>query len=109
MTYTLTMAADEGIRIAKDGVAEVSMTDARANLTHLLRRVRYGDDVAAFTERGARAAYVVTPDFYNRALADRAALLVLAETIRRLPEGVRGEDWASELLSLVWSFTGDSD
>lgn len=74
MTYTLAMAAEQGIQIAKDGVAEVSMTGARANLTQLLRDVRYGGRPAAFTERGARAAYVVPPDFYEQALRDRAII-----------------------------------
>lgn len=74
MTYTLAMAAEQGIQIASDGVAEVSMTGARANLTQLLRDVRYGGRPAAFTERGARAAYVVPPDFYEQALRDRAII-----------------------------------
>jgi len=74
MTYTLAMAADQGIQIADDGVAEVSMTDARANLTQLLRDVRYGKRPAAFTERGARSAYVVPPDFYEQAIRDRAII-----------------------------------
>ncbi|MFF4552763.1 type II toxin-antitoxin system Phd/YefM family antitoxin [Streptomyces sp. NPDC001422] len=65
------MAADQGIQIADDGVAEVSMTDARANLTPLLRDVRYGGRPAAFTERGKRSAYVVPPDFYEQAVEDR--------------------------------------
>jgi hypothetical protein len=67
MTYTLSMAADQGIRIADDGVAEVSMTDARALLTKLIRRVRESGPPAAgaFTERGERRAYVVTPGFYE--------------------------------------------
>jgi len=74
MTYTLAMAADQGIQIADDGVAEVSMTDARANLTQLLRDVRYGKRSGAFTERGERSAYVVPPDFYEQALRDRAII-----------------------------------
>lgn len=74
MTYTLAMAADQGISIADDGVAEVSMTHARANLTQLLRDVRYGKRSAAFTERGERSAYVVPPDFYEQALRDRAII-----------------------------------
>lgn len=74
MTYTLAMAADQGIRIAKDGVAEVSMTDARANLTQLIRDVRYGGRPAAFTERGSRSAYVVPAEFYEQALRDRAII-----------------------------------
>lgn len=69
MTYTLAMAADQGIQTAEDGVAEVSMTDARANLTRLIRRVREDAQVAAFTERGERRAYVVTPEWYERARA----------------------------------------
>lgn len=71
MTYTLAMAADQGIQTAPDGVAEVSMTEARANLTRLIRRVREDGQVAVFTERGERRAYVVTPEWYERA---RAAL-----------------------------------
>jgi prevent-host-death family protein len=68
------MAADQGIRIADDGVAEVSMTDARANLTQLIRDVRYGGRSAAFTERGQRSAYVVPADFYEEAVRNREAL-----------------------------------
>jgi prevent-host-death family protein len=71
------MAADQGIRVADDGVAEVSMTSARANLTQLLRDVRYGKRPGAFTERGERSAYVVPPDFYDQALRDRAVLELL--------------------------------
>ena len=67
MTYTLAMATDQGIQIADDGTAEVSMTDARAQLTRLIRTVREDDRPAAFTERGERRAYVVTPEFYERA------------------------------------------
>lgn len=71
MTYTLSMAADQGVQIADDGVSEVSMTEARANLTRLIRSVRERGKAGAFTERGERRAYVVTPEFYERA---RAAL-----------------------------------
>lgn len=69
MAYTLAMAASKGIVVADDGVAEVSMTDARAELTSLIREVRWGGHVGAFTERGARRAYLVTPEFYERAVA----------------------------------------
>lgn len=74
MTYTLAMAADQGIQIADDGVAEVSMTKARASLTALIREVAYGRKVGAFKERGERTAYLVTADFYRQALEDRARL-----------------------------------
>lgn len=57
-----------GIEIAEDGTAEVSMTDARAFLTRLIRTVREDGRPGSFTERGERRAYVVTPDFYERAL-----------------------------------------
>lgn len=74
MTYTLAMAASEGIEIAEDGVAEVSMTSARAQLTRFIREVRWGNRVGAFTERGTRVAVVVPPDFYDQAVKDRARL-----------------------------------
>lgn len=73
MTYTLAMAADQGIRIADDGTAEVSMTDARANLTRLIRSVLEGGRPGAFTERGERRAYVVSPEFYDQAVKAIAA------------------------------------
>ncbi|MEV6737928.1 hypothetical protein AB0N14_13735 [Streptomyces sp. NPDC051104] len=68
------MAAEQGIEIAEDGVAEVSMTKARASLTALIREVAWGRKVGAFKERGERTAYLVTPDFYRQALEDRARL-----------------------------------
>ncbi|MFI0900601.1 hypothetical protein [Streptomyces sp. NPDC020983] len=76
------MAADQGIETAKDGVAEVSMTSARAHLTELIRGVRYGRGVAAFKERGERRAYVVTPAAFEQAQKDRAALDALVQRIR---------------------------
>lgn len=94
MTYTLAMAAEQGIRIADDGVAEVSMTYARANLTQLLRDVRYGKRSGAFTERGERSAYVVPPDFYEQALHDRALL----EELRRRAEEPGPESHAHDRL-----------
>lgn len=74
MTYTLAMAVDQGIQIAEDGTAEVSMTGARANLTKLIRVVREDGRPGSFTERGERRAYLVPPDFYERALRDRAII-----------------------------------
>lgn len=84
MTYTLAMPADQRIEIAEDGVAEVSMTYARANLTQLLREVRYGKRPGAFTERSERSAYVVPPEFYEQALRDRA---IIDELHRRTEPG----------------------
>lgn len=71
MTYTLAMAAEQEVRIAEDGVREVPMTKARAMLTRVIRDTREDVIVSAFTERGERKAYVVTPEWYERA---RAAL-----------------------------------
>jgi len=98
MTYTLAMAADQGIQIADDGVAEVSMTYARANLTQLLREVRYGKRPGAFTERGERSAYVVPPDFYEQAAKDRA---FMAQVERAAKEAATDEERAALGLDLV--------
>lgn len=98
MTYTLFMAADQGIRIADDGVEEVSMTDARANLTQLIRDVRYGGRTAAFTERGARSAYVVPPDLYKQAAEDRAIVMAVLRLIDEIPQEKRRETWARDLI-----------
>ncbi|MFJ9461058.1 hypothetical protein ACIRST_39065 [Kitasatospora sp. NPDC101447] len=68
MFYTLAMPTESKIRVAEDGVAEVGMTDARAALTALMREVRYGGKIGAFTERGVRQVMLVTPDFYDRAV-----------------------------------------
>ncbi|MFC9987817.1 hypothetical protein ACFXKV_10135 [Streptomyces globisporus] len=69
------MATEKGsIQTAEDGVVWAPMTDARALLTGLIREVRYGGKVGAFTERGARQAYVVTPAFYEQATREHAAL-----------------------------------
>lgn len=84
MTYTLAMATGKGIEFADDGVATVGMTDARALLTSLIREVRYGGEVGAFTERGSRQAYVVTPDFYETAVRDAAVLRELRKHLADL-------------------------
>lgn len=87
MTYTLAMAADQDIQIADDGTAEVSMTGARAALTRLIRTVREDDRPAAFTDRGERRAYVVTPAFFEQAIRDRA---IIDEMHRRSEEPADG-------------------
>jgi len=68
MTYTLTMATDQEPQIADDGVQEVPLTIARPLLTRLIEQVREDGLVSALTVRGRRRAYLVTPDFYERAL-----------------------------------------
>ncbi|MFF4900526.1 hypothetical protein [Streptomyces sp. NPDC001068] len=62
------MAGEDKIKTASDGVAEVGLMDARAALTALVRDVRYGGKVGAFTERGVRQVMLVTPEFYDRAV-----------------------------------------
>ncbi|MFE9127035.1 type II toxin-antitoxin system prevent-host-death family antitoxin [Streptomyces sp. NPDC007148] len=83
------MAADQGIQIADDGTPEVAMTHARANLTQLLREVRYGKKPAAFTERGERSAYVVPPEFYEQAESDRRFRAAFHEVMEQLPPAER--------------------
>lgn len=95
MTYTLAMPADQRIEIAEDGVAEVAMTHARANLTHLLREVRYGKRPGAFTERGERSAYVVPPDFYEQAVRDRAIIDELHRRTETPGAGAKSYDEAA--------------
>lgn len=80
MTYTLTMAADQEVRIADDGVREVPMTKARALLTRVIRETREGIITSAFIERGERKAYVVTPEYRDQAEADRQLVAALRET-----------------------------
>jgi len=96
MTYTLAMAAEQGIQIADDGVVEVSMTKARALLTALIRDVRWGRKVGAFTERGERTAYVVTPEFYEEAHAARP----LIQAFNHMPE--RERERVLELVRPYW-------
>lgn len=70
MTYTLAMATtDQEPKIAEDGVQEVPLTIARPQLTRLIEQVREEGLVSALTVRGRRRAYLVTPDFYDRAIA----------------------------------------
>lgn len=70
MTYTLAMATtDQEPQIAEDGVQEVPLTIARPLLTRLIEQVREQGLVSALTVRGRRRAYLVTPDWYERAKA----------------------------------------
>ena len=67
MSYTLAMATDQQPRIADDGVQEVALTIARPLLTRLIEQVREEGLVSALTVRGRRRAYLVSPDWYDRA------------------------------------------
>lgn len=67
MTYTLDMASDLEPRITEDGIQEVPLTRARALLTRLIEQALEDGLVSAFTVRGRRRAYLVTPGFYERA------------------------------------------
>lgn len=68
MAYTLAMADPKKIRIADDGVQEVPLTEARAYLTRLIEQALEDGLTSALTVRGRRRVYVVTPDFYERAV-----------------------------------------
>ncbi|MGW7296136.1 hypothetical protein ACWGIB_27585 [Streptomyces xiamenensis] len=81
--------ASKGIEIAEDGVAQVSMTDARAQLTRLIRMVREEVPAAAFTERDERRAYVVTPKFYEKALREMVFAEKVEDALDRLEPDVR--------------------
>ncbi|MDL4812740.1 GIY-YIG nuclease family protein [Actinomadura opuntiae] len=54
--------------IADDGVQDVPATIARPLLTRLIEQTREDDLVSALTVRGRRRVYLVTPDFYERAV-----------------------------------------
>lgn len=67
------MTADSEPTVADDGVQEVALTIARPRLTRLIEQARENGLVSAFTVRGRRRAYLVTPEFYEQALKDRRA------------------------------------
>lgn len=69
MSYTLAMPTDQEPFIAADGVQDVPLTIARPLLTRLIEQVREQGLVSAFTVRGRRRAYLVAPDWYDRAMA----------------------------------------
>lgn len=77
MNYTLAMAEALEIRIAADGVQEVPLTKARAYLTRLIEQAREEGLISALTVRNRRRVYVVSPDFYDQALADREYVIAM--------------------------------
>ncbi|MEV6504846.1 hypothetical protein AB0M61_01830 [Streptomyces sp. NPDC051642] len=86
------MASDQGIEIAKDGIAEVAMTKARAALTSLIREVRWGGRPGAFTERKERVAFVVAPAFYEQALRDRELIEALKTRAQAPPADAKADE-----------------
>ncbi|MFJ7592476.1 hypothetical protein ACIQZO_34925 [Streptomyces sp. NPDC097617] len=54
--------------LAQDGVQELPLTHARAQLTTLIEDARERDIFTALTVRGRRRICLVTPEFYERAL-----------------------------------------
>lgn len=91
MSYTLTMASDLEPRIAEDGVQEVPLTKARARLTRVIEQAREDGLVSAFTVRDRRRAYLVTPDFYERAGTDRRRWESFERKFRELPTEKQNE------------------
>ncbi|WP_199570590.1 hypothetical protein [Streptomyces murinus] len=51
-----------------DGVQDLPLTHARAQLTTLIEDARERDLVTALTVRGRRRICLVTPEFYERAV-----------------------------------------
>lgn len=97
MTYTLTMATDQEPQIADDGVQEVPLTIARPLLTRLIEQVREDGLVSALTVRGRRRAYLVTPDFYEKAEDDRLTVAALRRYIDEMPNEKRRSELASDI------------
>ncbi|WP_405893820.1 hypothetical protein OG272_16150 [Streptomyces sp. NBC_00104] len=50
-----------------DGVQELPLTHARAQLSQLIEDARERDTITALTERGRRRICLVTPEFVERA------------------------------------------
>ncbi len=67
MSYTLAMTDDYRPEMKPDGVQEAPLTKARAWLTRLIDDALTGRP-AAFTVRGRRRAYLVSPEFYEKAV-----------------------------------------
>lgn len=67
--YTLAMTSETEPLIADDGVQDVPLTIARPLLTRLIEQLREDGLVSALTVRGRRRAYLVTPEFYDKAKA----------------------------------------
>lgn len=95
MAYTLDMASDLEPRIAKDGIQDVPLTRARALLTRLIEQVREDGLVSAFTVRGRRRAYLVTPAAYQQAQSDRR--LVRAFELSGQPRGATADEFLAAM------------
>ncbi|MFJ2110555.1 hypothetical protein ACIOEX_01280 [Streptomyces sp. NPDC087850] len=96
------MAIDQDPQIAPDGVQEVPLTQARPLLTRLIEQAREDGLDSALTVRGRRRAYLVTPDFYEQALSDRAFLERLRKAMGKATPA-RQEALGEELFTLLFS------
>lgn len=81
MAYTLAMPTDQDPKIAADGVQEVPLTRARPLLTRLIEQALEDKLDSALTVRGRRRAYLVRPDFYEKAREDRRMVLATMDYI----------------------------
>lgn len=66
---------------------EMGVSDARANLTEVIARVRLLGEQVVLTRRDKPQAVLVSPDFYDTALVDRR----LAEAVQRAVTELPGE------------------
>jgi hypothetical protein len=102
MAYTLAMSPDQEPEIASDGVQEVPLTLARPLLTRLIEQAREDGVASALTVRGRRRAYLVTPDFYERAVADRDFLERMRKGLEKVTPEQR-DAFGSELADLLFN------
>ncbi|MEU1373025.1 hypothetical protein ABZ442_05085 [Streptomyces triculaminicus] len=89
------MTTEPAPKIADDGIQDVPLTVARALLTRLIEQVREDDLVSALTVRGRRRAYLVTPDFYERAIEDGGLL----EGLRRYLDELAAREQTASVVS----------
>ncbi|MBI0301042.1 hypothetical protein JBE04_43025 [Streptomyces sp. PRKS01-29] len=95
------MATDQEPEIAEDGVQEVPLTIARPLLTRLIEQAREDDLVSALTVRGRRRAYLVTPEFHDQAVKDRAFVKRLEAATRKLTPAQQ-EALGSDLVRMMF-------
>ena len=61
-------------RMSESAEVRMGVSDARANLTEVIAKVRLLSQCVVLTRREKPQAVLVSPDFYEQALADRARL-----------------------------------
>lgn len=93
--------------MSESGEVRMGVSEARANLTEVIAKVRLLGQQVVLTRREKPQAVLVSPDFYEQAKSDREWMTAIQARFAELPEEQQRE-WGVALLGKLPPFKRES-